>query len=613
MERLTIENENEIRCPYCLEWNMRSHDQCYSCLTPTIEIENFGAARTLLLEKKIDRYHIKQYLKDVDKSHLENWNETYRKQVQQLKAITGEIELIGPELVLISSEELDKYFLEELPIKAEKFQEYRDYIPPETKAGDFRRLKYIFRSHPIKLYRALSTIALIHKGSGDEQILGYLTNWEPKSKTLHQERILSYSHWSLEQYTATRNFTETKSILPLLKSDRIVAGWASLYLYNANYNRQETSIKLAELSHTAPLHLAISCAVTLRDYEKVKEILSFNINESTLPIAIHYSDETFIPGFINFLNIAPSHLHELIIRRIGGLRPHSLSYKIATLNWLLNQENEECFEAIFYWGEIPLMEQVVGHLLKSHRGLAVLANNLCFWLENLPETSKLPFWILDDKLLKLNRDLLPQEENMLERLQKSFFEKIYYLHCNRIKFAIDDFGIKKLCNWLFISPALDLETEQVYTGFNTLGQLIKSFDNKSYLIFRLNEENLLEKFGSGQNFLTILERYVLKAELNDVVCEFIQAMFYLHSENPKGDKEAEIFLDNLIQVMLDCILKGKLKNGARIQFLKYLEGQLEFFEVSVKTSSKILDYLTVCKDLDSRHRLKRIIAKSKPG
>lgn len=566
---LEIEKPDEIRCPYCLSWNKKEETICAECTTALYDASNFGAARAMFAWEKTSSSQLKYAFSTENKEKKDHWNNIFQIQFEFFQKEFPYYTFLSKYAILDIQDEVSKYFLSSLPMRPEVFKEYKEYEFPKNNKNEIELLNFTFRTHPAPIFKALAGLALIQTGRADIKILEFLNNWEGHYKKLRQEKLLSFAHWSVQKMNLFKYYSSyINEVMMLASQDDSAASWAKIYLYKADYDVQELKFELDDIIANEKLQIAISACFALRKYDKIKDLLLTELDESTIDLAFVYSDERHIPSLLLFLKHAPRKYHEAIVRRCVQLKPKDEGIKEQVVSWLLNQDDSVLLEVLFAWEVIPHFDEVLSKLLKDAEGIQALSNFLPTWFRDNSKT------LSDNKSLQLlfdleDKNLDSKSEEILNKLQNKIREIDFESSCEELRKKPKSEDIKSLFTTLFAKEN-GLSERQLSDGFYSLTRVAENAKGaeKPYFTFTQNWGMDLEL--SVNDFHAKVLEYLKNEETKRPVLNWLYAIYDLLISNKTEPLiETEVFEKHITFAFQEISTQG-FDTGTSCRFLKLL-------------------------------------------
>lgn len=602
--KLEVERAEEIRCPYCLSWNNKTDSICAECTTSLFDASNLGATRALVSWENVDPRTIKYSFASEKTDKIEYWNSIFQVQLQFFQREFPKYNFLSKYSVLDIQDDVEKYFLSFLPMRPELFKEFKEY-EFTTNKNEIELLYYTFRTHPASIFKALAGLSLIHLGRADAKIISYLNHWDAHYKKLKREKLLSFAHWSVQRMNSfTQYVSFANEIMPLYNLENTSAAWAKIFLYKADYDVQDLKFALEDIISEEKLHLAISACFALRKFDKIKDLLLTQIDESTIDLALVYSDERHISNLILFLKFAPRKYHEAIIRRCVQLKPTDEKVKLQIVDWLLNQDDIVLLEVLFNWAEIPQLEKVITNLLNSAEGFQVLDLKLISWITEFD--IQLNTSVAIEQLLTYeNESLDSKSKEILSSLKIKIKETSFELLCKEVKKKPTDEIIQTLLQTIFTSK-MSLTERQISDGLYSLirvAENTKSFE-KPYFIF---QKQFLDSLSlSESEFQEILKTYILKTEFQRPVCNWLFAVYDMLIIS-KVDVEYDFdFIAKHCEILFDLIYHQQVDSATSCRLFKFLFKIKSSYTIPELLSSELKKIASDCNDFEMKYWIEQI-------
>jgi hypothetical protein len=566
---LEIEKPDEIRCPYCLSWNSKQANICTECTTGLYESYSFGATRALFSWEHTEPSHLAQVYASEKKDKIAHWNNLFRIQLDFFREEFLQYDFLFKNFILEIQEEVYKYFLSGLPMRPEQFKEFKEYeLPPHTH-NELERLNQTFRTHPSSVFKSLAAMALIQKGKADPNLVHYLGNWNAHYKKIRQEKLLTLAHWSVQKLTTFTNYKAyINEVMPLLHREEVVASWAKVFLYKADYNVQELKFELENIAASGHTQLAISACFALRQYDKIKELLLHNLDESTIELAYVHSDERHIPKLLMFLKHAPRKYHEQIIRRCVQLKPQDDKTREQIVSWLLSQDDQVLPEVLFDWEKIPRTEEVIAKLLASNSGIQSLLNFLPSWMQNnqirIKNCPGLELLISkdDDSL-----DLKGQE--LLQRLRKKIQELDFTILCESLRKKSEAEDLHELFEFLF-APKANPTDRQITDGFHCLIRVAENTKTTEVPYFLFLPNWGIETVLSEEDFHARLLHYLENKDSQRIVANWLASVYEMQATSKAAPAPDKVLFEKHTAVALSAIESKLIDPHTGLRLLKLL-------------------------------------------
>lgn len=577
---LDIEKQDEIRCPYCLSWNNKKDTICGECTTALYDSMNFGAARALFSWEDTPSSQLKYVFSAEKKDKIDHWNTIFRVQLEFFQKEFPFYNFLSKYSILDIQDEVAKYFLSRLPMRPEVFKEFKEYDFPKNNKNEIELLNFAFRTHPSPVFKALAGLALIQTGRVDVKIIQYLDQWNAHYKKLRQEKLLNYAHWSVQKLNCFRNYASyVNEVMPLANHDDNAGSWAKIYLFKADYDVQELKFDLEEIIQSGKTQIAISACFALRKFDRIKDLLLKELDESTIDLAFVYSDERHIPSMLLFLKHAPRKYHESIIRRCVQLKPKDAGVKDQVVNWLLHQHDVVLLEVLFSWEEIPRLDEVMTKLLSESDGIQALYSFLPSWMRDNEKSISANKSV--GLILEFDGTYLDQKtQEVLSNLQVKIREISFEMLCEAVRKKTRNEAVTELFDLLFRSDAI-LTERQCNDGFNALIRFTENVKASEFPYFVFKQQWGMGLILSELDFHLCLVTYLKSEELKHAVSNFLCAIYEMLLVS-KSDEiiDAEIF-DKHIEFVFKSIEEQLLENTTICRFLKLL--------VKLKSSNPLSD------------------------
>lgn len=566
---LDIEKADEIRCPHCLSWNNKKSTICGECTTALFDSNNFGAARALFSWENTSSSQLKYVFSSEKKDKIDHWNTIFQIQFEFFQKEFPYYNFLSKYSILDIQDEVCKYFLSRLPMRPEVFKEYKEYDFPKNNKNEIELLNFTFRTHPSSVFKALAGLALIQTGRADLKIVQYLNEWEGHYKKLRQEKLLSFAHWSVQKMNYVKHYSPyINEVMPLANQGDNAASWTKIYLYKADYDIQELKFELEDIIQSEKVQVAISACFALRKYDKIKDLLLNELDESTIDLVSVYSDERHIPNMLLFLKHAPRKYHESIIRRCVQLKPKDAGIKEQVVDWLLNQDDAVLLEVLFSWEEIPQFDTVLSKLLNDAEGIQALLSFLPQWMTTNERS------LSDNKDLRLifekdKNSLDAKTQALLLNLQDKIRDIDFEMLCADVRKKSTSESVKKLFAQLFVQKHV-LRDRQVIDGFYGLARFTENtkVTEVPYFVFKLQWGLGVEL--SEKDFHAQLLNYLMNEESKTPASNWLFAVYEMLAASKSNQVvDADVF-DKHTAFVLNAIADKRLDAGTSCRFLKLL-------------------------------------------
>jgi len=566
--KLEVEREDEIRCPYCLSWNIKSDAICSECTTTLFESSNLGATRALVSWENVDPRSIKYSFGSEKKDKIDYWNSIFQVQLLFFQKEFPKYNFLSKYAVLDIQDDVEKYFLSFLPMRPEVFKEYKEY-EFTTNKNEIELLNYTFRTHPALIFKALAGLSLIHVGRVDSKILQFLHSWDAHYKKLKREKLLSFAHWSVQKINGFTQYSSyANEVMPLYNLENPSAPWAKIFLYKADYDVQDLKFELEEIISEGKFHQAVSACFALRKYDKIKDLLLTQLDESTIELALIYSDERHIPNLLKFLKFSPRKYHENIIRRCVQLKPTDDSLKIQIVDWLLQQEDIALLEVLFRWSEIPKFELVIKKLLSNFDGIYVLDSNLNSWISefNVRISDSIPL----NQILNFENNKLDFKSNeILQNLKVKIKDSSFTSLCDDVKKKTSSENITLLLKYLFVLNN-NLSDRQISDGFYSLIKVAENTKSFELPYFNFHSDDLKKIDYSENEFHQTIKNYVLNPEHQRTICNWLFAIYDMLITS-KTDVIIDFeFFENHCYLIFDLIYHQQIDSATSCRLFKFI-------------------------------------------
>lgn len=605
---LEIERPDEIRCPYCLSWNDKKSSICVECTTALYDSHNFGAARALFSWENTSSSQLKYIFSSEKKDKIDHWNSIFQIQFEFFQKEFPYYNFLSKYLILDIQDEVSKYFLSRLPMRPEVFKEFKEYDFPKNNKNEIELLNFTFRTHPSAVFKALAGLALIQVGRADLKIVQYLNEWEGHYKKLRQEKLLSFAHWSVQKMNYVKHYSPyVNEVMPISNQSGSAASWAKIYLFKADYDVQELKFELENIIATEKTQIAISACFALRKYDKIKDLLLNELDESTIDLAFVYSDERHIPSLLVFLKHAPRKYHDSIIRRCVQLKPKDEKIKAQVVDWLLNQDETVLLEVLFSWEEIPRLNEVLSKLLQDAEGIQALSSFLPSWMRNNQRT------LLENETLQLifskkDSDLDSKTSEALNNLQEKIIAIDFDLLCEDLRKKAKPEAIKELFSRLFSKEKI-LKDRQITDGFSALIRVAENSKaaDQPYFVF-ISQWGMNFNLSEKEFHAQILD-YLNYDETQRPVSNWLFAVYDLLLNS----KSHQVFEKNIFEKHVDFIFQQisdqRLDTATSTRFFKLLVKLKESFVLTDLQQKQLHLIATESNDFEMKYWIEQVSGK----
>lgn len=516
---IRIQRPNEIRCPCCLQWNAETARVCGGCAAPVLDLTRFGAVRAILRQERCDPRRVQLFLNEEQDERIHYWQASFEQQLHLGQRLLSECRYVLAGVVLDVQDEIEQEFLSLLPLRPEVVQEYRDYQCVSDSLEPMQQLQYLYRAHPIRLVKALATMALIRLGQIDRTSFNELFEWRPQTKQLHRERLLVLAHWSVQNAGFYSAYAQAHAeLVCLYDRDGQTGQWARLSSYLAGYNRDELRLELEQSVATSSGHWPLSCALALRQYESIKTLLLGRIDATTLVLALRYSDKRHLAELIAYLDYAPAQQRLALLRRCVALTHDEPQYQRQIVQWLICQAQWSYFEVIFVWSSIPRWFELIQLLASHNEGLRVLNDQLPQWLQQHATQDVLE---VAAAVLTISGNALTQAA--LAELQQRVFEFWLKALSDRVRERPQAAEIAQLLHWVFQADSRVSTAQRGYA----LHSLTRAADAKTadgHLLLNLPQLHSLSGLDSAA-FATRLLGWLQDTALQSVCGDWLNALY----------------------------------------------------------------------------------------
>ncbi len=571
MLELKIKRKKEVRCANCLIWNDKDNKFCQECSVPIVPTDNYGAVLYLIPNYKYSSgwKKIKKSLKKENKEKVLYWNNLFREQLDHIRTLIFEYSNISSDFILEIKEEIEKTILVTVPMSPENFKIFSDYKLPDERLPQDQKLEYLFRSHPLPVFRHLAAMSLVHSGKASKEICSALLAWQPHSRKLHQERLLTLCHWSAMMYFDPYDTTD---ILVLHEEPGMVSQWAKLYLYLARYQREELKPQLETIIQKGPKHLALSCAVALNQFVKIKGIVGDTISEDTLDLQLKYAEESQLTMFLQYLQEDHADYAKKIIDKCCSISEESKNRE-QIIQWLLVQDKAELFEGIFRWQEIPALLSIVEYLITLSGGVNILSKWLPLWIRQQDPS---PPDSLATYITQVRLDSINEEDRVkFETLQTEFFELYFNRVCEEVRSNPSEGRSIQLLGYLF-SEDRELSTHLADRCFATLYYVAGEKSDQRQLFFSLTNKNIEKVSPDADTFFEKMRKYLEDQEINHNCNEWLEEL--LKAQCTSEQRYDLHTLNSFFKLMFSLAERDKLRTYTQCQMLEFLSQNLELLQ-----------------------------------
>jgi len=602
---LEIERPEEIRCSYCLSWNNKKSTICGECTTALYDSNNFGATRALFSWEKTNSSELKYVFSAEKKDKIDYWNSIFRVQFEFFQKEFPYYNFLSKYAILDIQDEISKYFLSALPMRPEVFKEFKEYEFPKNNTNEIELLNFAFRTHPSLLFKALAGLALIQVGRADLKILQYLNEWNAHYKKINQEKYLGFAHWSAQKMNFFKYYSShINDVMPITNQSDSAASWAKIYLYKADYNVQELKFELEKIIATEKTQLAVSACFALRKFDKIKDLLLNDLDESTIDLAFIYSDERHIPSLLLFLKHAPRKYHESIIRRCVQLKPKDEQIKLQVVDWLLHQDESVLCEVLFDWEEIPRLDEVLSKLLQDGEGIQALSSFFPTWMRNNQRTVS-ENETIQLILSKTDSGLDAKAAETLKNLQIKIREVDFDMLCEDIRKKAKPEAVKELFVRLFSSVQL-LQDRQIADGFSSLIRAAENTKATEHPYFVFSPQWGIDFDLSETQFHKQVFDYLNYAESQRPVSNWLFALYdMLMNSKTELVFEKDVF-EKHIDFVFQQVSAQRLDTGTSTKFFKLLVTLKQLFTLTELQQQQLHLLTTESNDFEMKYWIEQI-------
>jgi len=605
---LEIERPDEIRCSYCLSWNNKKSTICGECTTALYDSNNFGATRALFSWEKTNSSELKYVFSAEKKDKIDYWNSIFRVQFEFFQKEFPYYNFLSKYAILDIQDEISKYFLSALPMRPEVFKEFKEYEFPKNNKNEIELLNFTFRTHPSLLFKALAGLALIQVGRADLKILQYLNEWNAHYKKINQEKYLGFAHWSVQKINFFKHYSfYINDVMPIINQSDSAASWAKIYLYKADYDVQELKFELEKIIATEKIQLAVSACFALRKFDKIKDLLLTELDESTIDLAFIYSDERHIPSLLLFLKHAPRKYHESIIRRCVQLKPKDEAIKLQVVDCLLHQDESVLCEVLFDWEEIPRLDEVLSTLLQDGEGIQALLNFFPTWMRNNQRTVS-ENETIQLILSKTDSGLNAKATEALKNLQIKIREIDFDMLCEDISKKAKPEAVKELFGRLFSTVQL-LQDRQITDGFSSLIRAAENTKATEHPYFLFSPQWGMDFDLSETQFHKQVFDYLNYEESHRPISNWLFAVYdMLMNSKTELVFEKDVF-EKHIDFVFQQVSTQRLDAGTSTKFFKLLVKQKELFTLTQLQQQQLHLLTTESNDFEMKYWIEQIESK----
>lgn len=593
---LDIERNGEHRCAYCLEWNPADSTVCESCTASLTPLNDFGAARALVHWENCDPRRLKLYLKDEESDRVSYWNDLFHTQKRYYVSILSTLDLVLPEMILDLYDDIEKALLAQLPLTPDQFKKMKEYELPDESLSARDALMHVYRAHPVELVRRLAALGLARSGNVDKSVYDSLIQWRAPTNKLYQELLLSLAHWTIQHFAKVDYRHGHEKILPLMHRTDRVGDWSKLYLYLAHYNIEELRYELEDIAKRGLAQLSLSCALALKDYAQVRELLGESIDEQSLALALRHGDERIAPALIRYLKHSRRHKHQSILRKLNSLKLDE-NFRGEVLDWLLDQSNDEFFEDVFGWENIPKQEQVLQRLSKTEKGLQIIEHGARQRLKNWDVS-------MEDKTLLADfiANLKPgKHATQIKKVQMQCREN-YFQECGEaVEKKFDSNLLAHIIDVIFMQkrPQFDNQNLISWALSRCMLRALRETGKGGKLILSLEGKSLDQHFGGLNAFTKRLKEYFEDGDYNSSIDQWLRELFSAMKDSPKKYKVEDETLCKIYKLVFDQFEQDRCSTALMSELLGFLKTQ-------IKQLSKPAALTKLCKGLETHSRVGNI-------